>query len=87
MEEYKRICPDVRTITRFFAQCKRGDEKICPYFWTETAVCCGQKQKGRCLAMRGYFTPNGFYGLVDGEYRLFASESDYYEFMSSDDAA
>lgn len=37
--------------------------------------------------MRGYFTSNGFYGLVDGEYRLFASESDYYEFMSSDDAA
>ncbi len=36
--------------------------------------------------MRGYFTANGFYGLVDGQYRLFASESEYYEQMS-DDAA
>ena len=31
--------------------------------------------------MRGYFTANGFYGLVDGEYMLFASEADYYELM------
>ena len=36
--------------------------------------------------MRGYFTANGFYGLVDGSYRLFASESEYYEMMG-DDAA
>ena len=36
--------------------------------------------------MRGYFTSSGFYGLVDGEYRLFASETDYYEYMSTDDA-
>ena len=31
--------------------------------------------------MRGYFTANGFYGLVNGAYVLFASESDYYEAM------
>lgn len=31
--------------------------------------------------MRGYFTASGFYGLVDGEYTLFASESEYYEIM------
>ncbi len=31
--------------------------------------------------MRGYFTANGFYGLVNGTYVLFASESDYYEAM------
>ena len=36
--------------------------------------------------MRGYFTASGYYGLVDGEYRLFASESEYYELMA-DDAA
>ena len=36
--------------------------------------------------MRGYFTPNGCFGLVDGAYRLFATESDYYEFIASDDA-
>ena len=29
--------------------------------------------------MRGYFTHNGFYGLVHGRYVLFSSESDYYE--------
>ena len=34
--------------------------------------------------MRGYFTPSGFRGLVDGEYRLFASESDYYESVSGE---
>ena len=29
--------------------------------------------------MRGYFTMRGYYGLIDGNYVLFASESDYYE--------
>ena len=32
--------------------------------------------------MRGYFSANGYYGLVDGRYMLFASESDYYETVS-----
>lgn len=32
--------------------------------------------------MRGYFSANGYYGLVEGRYVLFASESDYYETMS-----
>ncbi len=31
--------------------------------------------------MRGYYTPSGYRGLVDGSYRLFASEADYYEFL------
>ena len=31
--------------------------------------------------MRGYFTAGGYYGLVDGSYRLFASEADYYEYL------
>ena len=31
--------------------------------------------------MRGYFTAAGYYGLVDGQYVLFASESEYYEYM------
>ncbi len=35
--------------------------------------------------MRGYYTANGFRGLVDGEYRLFASESDYYESVGADE--
>ncbi len=31
--------------------------------------------------MRGYFTPNGYRGLIGGRYVLFASETDYYEAM------
>ena len=37
--------------------------------------------------MKGYYTAGGYYGLVDGRYRLFASEEDYYESMGDDDAA
>jgi hypothetical protein len=36
--------------------------------------------------MRGYFSAGGFFGLVDGRYVLFASESDYYEAMSDAEA-
>ncbi len=31
--------------------------------------------------MKGYNTENGYMGYVDGDYRLFASESDYMEYM------
>ena len=31
--------------------------------------------------MKGYYTSNGYMGLVEGEYMLFASESDYQEYM------
>jgi hypothetical protein len=31
--------------------------------------------------MKGYFVDEGYMGLVDGRYRLFASESDYREYM------
>lgn len=37
--------------------------------------------------MRGYFTANGYYGLVNGRYLLFASESEYYEMMGGEDDA
>ena len=37
--------------------------------------------------MRGYFTAGGYYGLIDGEYRLFASEADYYDAIDAEDAA
>ena len=61
-------------------------------------VKCAQKDKGTDLktfqiqnglemegkTMRGYFTANGYYGLVDGKYRLFASESDYFEAVSGE---
>ena len=31
--------------------------------------------------MKGYFVDEGYMGLVDGRYQLFASESDYREYM------
>ena len=31
--------------------------------------------------MKGYTTENGYMGFVNGSYRLFASESDYREWM------
>ncbi len=34
--------------------------------------------------MRGYYTAGGFYGLVNGRYRIFATETDYYESLESD---
>lgn len=35
--------------------------------------------------MRGYFTANGYYGLVNGRYCLFASESEYFDMMDGED--
>lgn len=31
--------------------------------------------------MKGYYVANGFMGLVDGTYRLFADETDYREYL------
>ena len=36
--------------------------------------------------MRGYYTNGGYYGLVNGRYMLFASESDYFDYMSGENA-
>lgn len=32
--------------------------------------------------MKGFDTKNGYMGFVNGKYILFASESDYYEYMN-----
>lgn len=37
--------------------------------------------------MRGYFTAGGYFGLIDGEYRLFASEADYFDAVESENDA
>ena len=34
--------------------------------------------------LEGYFINEGYIGLVDGEWMLFASESDYIDFMKGD---
>ena len=31
--------------------------------------------------MKGYYVADGFMGFVNGIYRLFASESEYYEYL------
>ena len=31
--------------------------------------------------IKGYVVPQGFMGLVKGKYQLFASESEYYEYI------
>lgn len=31
--------------------------------------------------MKGYVVENGYMGYVNGKYRLFASEQDYYDFL------
>jgi hypothetical protein len=33
--------------------------------------------------MKGYFTASGYYGLIDGRYVLFASESDYNDYLAA----
>lgn len=33
--------------------------------------------------MKGYFVTDGYMGFVDGTYRLFADESDYYEYIGA----
>ena len=35
--------------------------------------------------MRGYYSTTGFWGLVNGSYRLFASEEDYYDSMTDEE--
>lgn len=32
--------------------------------------------------MKGYYVTYGYMGFVNGQYRLFASEEDYYEYMT-----
>lgn len=32
--------------------------------------------------IKGYFVPAGYMGYVNGQYRLFASESDYLDFLA-----
>ena len=36
--------------------------------------------------MKGYYTANGYYGLVGSEYVLFSDETDYFEYMDEEAA-
>ena len=37
--------------------------------------------------MKGYNTGDGYMGLVEGRYILFASESEYYDYMNDQEQA
>lgn len=36
------------------------------------------------IHMKGYYTEEGYMGLVDGRYMLFACETDYREFLEGE---
>ena len=44
-----------------------------------------REQETEDSSMKGYFTANGYCGLVGSRYVLFASEADYYEAMNMDE--
>lgn len=35
--------------------------------------------------MKGYYVPSGYMGFVENKYILFASESEYYEYLEEGD--
>ncbi len=41
-----------------------------------------QQKLGKELAMSGYYTSYGYMGLVDGAYIEFATEDEYYEYVT-----
>ena len=57
---------------------KRNKRKIKPHK-SFAEILSALLQKGD--RMKGYNTPEGYMGLVKGKYQLFASETEYYEYM------
>ena len=41
----------------------------------------GNTQQKEGQQMKGYYTAQGFFGLVNGEYILFSCDSDYYDML------
>ena len=52
------------------------------------AILCSERKRRRKeeIKMRGYYVNSGYYGLVHGQYVLFASESDYFDTMEEEAA-
>ena len=44
-------------------------------------VSTGTSKAKEVSTMKGYSTANGYMGLVDGRYMLFACEEDYLEYL------
>ena len=57
---------------------KRNKRKIKPHK-SFAEILSALLQKGD--RMKGYSTPEGYMGLVNGKYQRFASETEYYEYM------
>lgn len=49
----------------------------CHRIWINRAGKCA----GGGIMVKGYFVSNGYMGYVDGEYLLFADESDYMDYI------
>ncbi len=41
------------------------------------------QKKEEDIRMKGYYSTSGFFGLIDGVYVLFASESDYSDYYDA----
>ena len=54
----------------------------CPFFRIVNKVSCIQNNRKEDITMKGYYNNSGYMGYVDGHWVLFASESDYREYMS-----
>ena len=55
-------------------------------FGTGQEVECSQEKRKESRFMKGYYTAQGFYGLVDDRYVLFSDETEYYEYLEEDAA-
>lgn len=60
----------------------------CPFYGTGSMLEYRQIRKGfgrtGGFVMKGFYTASGFCGMVEDKYMLFASEADYYEYMSEE---
>lgn len=50
----------------------------------ESPCCWNSKSSERRSIMDGYYTAYGFMGLVNGEYMLFATDTEYLEYVTDD---
>lgn len=87
MSQYKQAA-ELRAVFPLTFACIRPHNSRCMletifYITFSFAFNVGTTTK-EALAMRGYFTASGFYGLVDGRYMLFACEAEYYEYLENE---
>lgn len=62
---------------------KTNKEKVWILFRRMSDVPMSIQDTGKETAMKGYVTYDGYMGYINGNYMLFASESDYEEYMGA----